>query len=222
MQMSGLSRCLCEPSPSLEGYSWASAERCAIPLIIARPRLFWAREKSSGDIDGRGRKLEHHHEYTDGRSRDDAEREERGWRADRHPDRRRQFRRDFRRHGQWRRPFLEGFDYEPDVADARIHRQGLRRQHFRRNGHRPDGQLSVHGNTGVRRLRASSLRKQGPIRCGDCYEITTWSKAFTQDRDDVVRGTLPPSRNANESGEGPTGLSRLIAALPSAWVLMGP
>jgi hypothetical protein len=43
-----------------------------------------------------------------------------------------------------------------------------------------------------------------------------------QGRDDVVRGTLPPSRNANESGEGPTGLSRLIAALPSAWVLMGP
>jgi hypothetical protein len=33
---------------------------------------------------------------------------------------------------------------------ARIHRQGFWRQHVRRNGHRPDGQFSLHGDEGVR------------------------------------------------------------------------
>src|ERR1700734_3771497 len=35
MQMSGLSRRLCEPSPYLEGTKWASAERCAIRLAFS-------------------------------------------------------------------------------------------------------------------------------------------------------------------------------------------
>ena len=44
---------------------------------------------------------------------------------------------------------LESLDHQPDAADAGIHRKSFRRQHDRRNGHRPDGQLSVHGNEGV-------------------------------------------------------------------------
>src|ERR1700733_1440394 len=107
MQMSGLSRRLCEPSPYLEGWKWASAERCAIRLAVRLAlsppwNLFRVRDKSSGDIDGRGRKLEHHHEYADGRSPDNAKPEERGRRADGHARGRRQFSRDFRRQDQWR------------------------------------------------------------------------------------------------------------------------
>ena len=69
--------------------------------------------------------------------------------ADGHAGRRRQFHRNLRRHHQRRRRRLEGLDHQPDAADARVHRQGLRRQHVRRNGHRPDGQLPVHGDAGV-------------------------------------------------------------------------
>ena len=43
----------------------------------------------------------------------------------------------------------KSLDHQPDAADARLHRQGCRRQHVRRNGHRPDGQLPVHGDKGV-------------------------------------------------------------------------
>ena len=78
--------------------------------------------------------------------------EERRRRADGHAGGRRQFSRYLRRQGQWRRRRLEGFHHQPDAADARLHRQGFRRQHFRRNGHRPDGQLSVYGDAGVRPL----------------------------------------------------------------------
>jgi len=38
---------------------------------------------------------------------------------------------------------------KPDAADAGLHRQGERRHHLRRHGHRPDGQLSVQGRKGV-------------------------------------------------------------------------
>ena len=62
--------------------------------------------------------------------------------ADGHAGRRRQFHRNLRRRHQRRRRQLEGLDHQPDAVDARVHRQGLRRQHVRRNGHRPDGQLS--------------------------------------------------------------------------------
>ena len=58
--------------------------------------------------------------------------------------------RNLRRHRQRRRRRLESLDHQPDAADARLHRQGFRRQHVRRNGHRPDGQFPVHGDTGVR------------------------------------------------------------------------
>ena len=69
--------------------------------------------------------------------------------ADGHAGRRRQFRRDLRRHRRRRRRRLENLDHQPDAADAGILRQGFRRQHVRRNGHRPDGQLPVHGDKGL-------------------------------------------------------------------------
>ena len=49
----------------------------------------------------------------------------------------------------------------------------FRRQHFRRNGHRPDGQLSIHGNAGV---VLSSSRKRGPIRRGPNF-LARWPMA---------------------------------------------
>ena len=48
-----------------------------------------------------------------------------------------------------RRRRLEDLHHQPDAADARLHRKGFRRQHVRRNGHRPDGQFPVHGNAGL-------------------------------------------------------------------------
>src|SRR6185437_12964624 len=57
----------------------------------------------------------------------------------------------------------ESFHHQPDAADARIHRKGFRRQHDRRNGHRPDGQLSVHGHKGVREPEPQGgLAKRNP------------------------------------------------------------
>src|ERR1035437_3362388 len=40
------------------------------------------RRKNRGEIDGRGRKLEHHHEHADGRAQGDADPEECRWGAD--------------------------------------------------------------------------------------------------------------------------------------------
>ena len=72
----------------------------------------------------------------------------------------------------------------PDAVDARVHRQGFRRQHERRDGHRPDGQLPVHGREGLifSAARAAILRRRGLGRGalarrvrlprGDLYPLT--------------------------------------------------
>ena len=73
--------------------------------------------------------------------------------ADGHAGRRWQFHRNLRRRHQRRRRQLEGLDHQPDAVDPRVHRQGLRRQHVRRNGHRPDGQLPVHRDAGLNMVR---------------------------------------------------------------------
>ena len=59
---------------------------------------------------------------------------------------------------------LESLHHQPDAADARVHRQGFGRQHFRRNGHRPDGQFPVHGDAGVRHTHPDARRLR--IRAG--------------------------------------------------------
>src|ERR1700761_4567117 len=46
---------------------------------------------------------------------------------------------------------MESLHHQSDAADARLYGEGFRRQHFRRNGHRSDGKLPVHGNAGVER-----------------------------------------------------------------------
>src|SRR6185312_16719395 len=81
--------------------------------------------------------------------------------ADGHPGRRRQFHRNLRWRHQRRRRQLEGLDHQPDAVDPRVHWKSLRRQHVRRDGHRPDGQLPLHRDAGLiamtRGRSASSL-----------------------------------------------------------------
>ena len=106
--------------------------------------------------------------------------------ADGHPGRRRQFGRDLRRHRQRRRPRLESLHHQPDAADAGIHRQGFRRQHIRRNGHRPDGQFSVHGNAGV---RAGSISRQVVPGCCAGDALRCWSVVHVHMRS-VLRSSV--------------------------------
>ena len=61
-----------------------------------------------------------------------------------------------------RRRRLEDLHHQPDAADARLLRQGCRRQHVRRNGHRPDGQLPVHGKEGVSHSRGCPGESRDP------------------------------------------------------------
>ena len=88
--------------------------------------------------------------------------EERRRHADGHAGRRRQFRRNLRRHRLRRRRRLESLDRQPDAADTGIHRQGRGRQHFRRDGNRPDGQLSVQGDKGLILMVRRRLRRLEP------------------------------------------------------------
>ena len=62
-----------------------------------------------------------------------------------------------------RRRRLEDLRHQPDAADAGVLRQGFRRQHVRRNGHRPDGQFSVHGDEGVNDTQAIVITGIDPV-----------------------------------------------------------
>src|SRR5258705_66506 len=120
-----------------------------IELGGSRKPFRFAGKKCRGDKNGRGRKLEPHHEHADGRAQGYADPAEFRRYADGHAGRRWQFHRNLRWRHQRRRRQLEGLDHEPDAVDPRVHRQGFRRQHVRRNGHRPDGQLPLHRDAGL-------------------------------------------------------------------------
>ena len=112
--------------------------------------------------------------------------------ADGHAGRRRQFHRNLRRRHQRRRRQLEGLDHQPDAADPRVHRQGLRRQHVRRNGHRPDGQLPVHRDAGVSPMARRPCASSFLIHAQDDFAFDRRSR-LAGGRGDRANAGLPVS-----------------------------
>ena len=132
-----------------------------------------------------------------------------------------------------RRRRLENLDHQPDAADARLHRQGFRRQHVRRNGHRPDGQLPVHGDAGVRDPRGLAAARTSVVITRACPVIhvllilrrKTWmagsSPAMTRRRQpphpkfNSLKKSLPLSSMMMKAGKSTTSM-RQIASMPSS------